>query len=122
MTREDLLQTAKPIIFNFKMNKAFLAGRKSCMRVLVKDSSVTPLDFNVKFRYLGYFDSNFGAFFSRPNADEIHDVMFFEAPYNIGDTLYVKEKTFGTPGGIGNQDLCYALECPCGSAHPEDTA
>ncbi|MEG1366948.1 MAG: hypothetical protein RSC96_06990, partial [Oscillospiraceae bacterium] len=36
MTRQELLQVAKPILFNTEMVKAILKGKKSCTRRVLK--------------------------------------------------------------------------------------
>lgn len=114
MKREELLKIAKPILFNTEMIQAILENRKTVTRRLVKPQ-------------LMEFQENKTAPWDSINhcRDEVFEfkcrnfTSFYSASYQGGDILYVREKTFGTPGGIDNQDLCYATHCPCGLSDAE---
>lgn len=87
MTRAELLQIAKPVLFNTEMVKAILEDRKTATRRLIKDrqylglgKKLTPVEVLKKItsRYKGWTD-----------ADVIN--MNFKEPYMPGDILYVRE-------------------------------
>ena len=87
----------KPIIFSTLMVQAILDGRKTQTRRAIKPNIIEK-------------GTNW---FWNPN----ENVNL--APYKHGDVLWVREKTYGTPNGTDNQDLCYATHCPCGFSDEE---
>lgn len=98
----------KPILFNTEMVQAILEGRKSVTRRSIKlDLGMADTDKNDS-SYLKISDQ-YG------DPQDVKD----SCRYQVGDILYVREKTFGTPRGIDNQDLCYATHCPCGFSDEE---
>lgn len=85
MTRIELLERAKPILFNTEMVRAILGGRKTVTRRVIKSRSPKACGFYVTF------DSN-------NNFEEVYDYDENEAMYespqsrlHIGDILYVRE-------------------------------
>lgn len=92
MTREKLLQIAKPILFNTEMVRAILDGRKGCTRRVVKphpdDRHSYPLGYvtdSTDKKTVGYF--GFGI-------DEYGGSIQYANPpykYKPGDILYVRE-------------------------------
>lgn len=85
MTRSELLERAKPILFNTEMVRAILGGRKTVTRRVIKSRSPKACGFYVTF------DSN-------NNFEEVYDYDENEAMYespqsrlHIGDILYVRE-------------------------------
>lgn len=73
MTRQQALQTAKPILFNTEMVRAILDGRKTVTRLVIKDQHQWELD-------------------------TLTDIFAcIEPPYQVGDILYIRE-TFAQAG------------------------
>ncbi len=107
----------KPILFNTSMVRAILDGHKTVTRRVVKprykdDEGGFQVCTNKATGewWVEKSDWNEGGF----------DIpRYIEPPYQIGDILWVREKTYGKPGGIDNQDLCYATHCHCGLSDEE---
>lgn len=87
MKKEELLQKAKPILFNTDMLRAILDGRKTETRRCVKAKSKNACGFYVTTR------KSDGAFVGVYDYDE--NEMMFESPQTqpayIGDILYARE-------------------------------
>lgn len=81
MTKEQLLEQAKPILFNTDMVQATLDDRKSCTRRVAK--GIVPFDESGKFNALirGEWTGPI------PKAD----VIQLKSKYKSGDILYVRE-------------------------------
>ena len=104
----------KPILFNTDMVRAILDGRKTQTRRIVKTGSYTPLEIGrskfYTFRdelngkpgaWAGFY-CNRDVFVGRDGKLHI-DAVYAKAPYQPGDTLYVRETwapgaTFATEG------------------------
>lgn len=78
MTREELLKTAKPILFNTEMVRAILDGRKSVTRGV---PNCAEKAFKVAIEIKGYFEL----------AHKNGKTVTIRPPYNVGDILYVRE-------------------------------
>ena len=94
MTREELLQIAKPILFNTEMVRAILDGRKTVTRRLIKSQQLIgilpdkckngmPEEFlkEKKFMFKPYCDMT--------DAELIETA--YNPPYQPGDILYIRE-------------------------------
>jgi hypothetical protein len=81
MNREELLKNTKPILFNTQMVQAILEGRKAVTRRIIK-----PQPNNIKMLN-GVFSTGLLKIFYDPDR-----VINIKAPYEVGDTLYVREK------------------------------
>ncbi|MEG0273244.1 MAG: hypothetical protein RR622_08445 [Hydrogenoanaerobacterium sp.] len=88
MNREELLQKAKPILFNTAMVKAILNGKKSCTRRVIK------------LKYVEHA-LNDPVRVERPNISDNTCIRYLcTAPYQVGDILWVRE-TWSDPSGEG---------------------
>lgn len=87
MTKEELLETAKPILFNTEMVQAILNGLKTTTRRCIKAKSKNACGFYVTFResddsFTGVYDyDENGKMFESPQTQ----------PAYKGDILYVRE-------------------------------
>ncbi|MCM1329969.1 MAG: hypothetical protein NC253_11070 [Ruminococcus sp.] len=79
MTRNEILKTAKPILFNSDMVRAILDGRKTVTRRIVKQCHVDKFTIDENGKLLGSFDG----YDIYPTVDD--------CLYQVGDILYVRE-------------------------------
>lgn len=79
MTRAELLQIAKPILFNTEMVKAILEGRKTVTRRLVK------FEGNRNPNWTGYIKDGLTLY------NGTNEPCNKPCPYKVGDILYVRE-------------------------------
>lgn len=91
MTKEQLLEQGKPILFNTEMVRAILDNRKSCTRRIAKGIQESDLG----KPYL-YFDVRKVRGVLTPR-----EIIRRKAPYHPGDILYVRETW---------QDLCLPVK------------
>lgn len=89
MNRYELLQNAKPIIFNDKMNRAVLNGSKTVTRRFIKNYKYaddvpiqTLIDDNGRFKVKDYNYSSLWTF--------VEDYIKAFSKYQIGDILHVR--------------------------------
>jgi len=100
----------KPILFSTEMVRAIQDLRKTQTRRVIKDKDITNwFDIDVDGKPIAYIDQETGDSYPPTH----------RAKYQPGDVLWVREKTYGTPNGTDNQDLCYATHCPCGFSDEE---
>ena len=95
MTREELLQIAKPVLFNTEMTVAILDGRKTVTRRCVKPKSKNACGFYVTFRksdnaFMGVYDYD-------ENERQFDNSQ--TPPACIGDILYIRETWSEWTGG-----------------------
>lgn len=103
----------KPIIFSTLMVQAILDGRKTQTRRIIPEKIIDD--------YYDYDDWCNAVIPRNLPCTREYEHSFFKnrARYQPGDVLWVREKTYGTPNGTDNQDLCYATHCPCGFSDEE---
>ena len=95
MNKVELLQKAKPILFNTEMVQAILENKKTVTRRIVKNAEIEIKNNYVTIQGLdryGEHIDNDSCGFPYTNNEEITRYMNGNyAPYEIGDILYVRE-------------------------------
>ena len=87
MKREELLQVAKPILFNTNMIMAIMDGRKTVTRRLVGEKTcIIRPDQEISKNLKGQFE----LYNITPRCGIPQNVLF-KPPYQPGDILYVRE-------------------------------
>lgn len=105
MTREELLQIAKPILFNTEMVRAILDGMKTVTRRLIKPQPKLRLCYTFAGCNHGTwsYPSNtahefWGEEYKLPDCIKEEDKkMVWNPPYNADDILYVRETWYKDP-------------------------
>lgn len=87
MTRDELLKTAKPILFNTDMVRAILDGRKTVTRRCVKPKSKSAYGFYV---LTNKSDGSFAGVYDYDEDENAFDKPQKQPAYK-GDILYVRE-------------------------------
>lgn len=103
MTREELLQTAKPILFNMDMVRAILDGRKTVTRRVVKPQPEKELWYSLA----GY---GHGKWYEKDNISG----KLWTPPCHADDILYVRETWSDhyvpDEGGKPKLEYCYKAD------------
>ena len=93
MRKEELLEIAKPILFNTEMVKAILEGRKTVTRRVVKfKAGKNP-------NWTGYVKDGLALY------NGTNEPCSLPAPYQVGDILYVRETWCFVPCWQCGQDM-----------------
>ena len=95
--RKDLLQIAKPILFNSKMVLAILDDRKKCTSRAIKpqpQKNMNPAGFVIACTS----PENMGKFMFSTNEQINADFQYIKSPYKKGDILYVREAIWQQAG------------------------
>lgn len=108
MTREELLQTAKPILFNTDMVRAILDGRKTVTRRIWKDWN----------RYaapdMSMYDADKRTYavhtFEDPEHTKKTSIIERRCPICPGDILYVRETWHKYEKRVGKGEGCHIAE------------
>ena len=108
MTREELLQTAKPILFNTEMVRAILDGRKTVTRRIWKDWN----------RYaapdMSMYDADKRTYavhtFEDPEHTKKTSIIERRCPICPGDILYVRETWHKYEKRVGKGEGCHIAE------------
>lgn len=102
MIRKELLERAKPILFNTEMVKAILDGRKTCTRRVVKNTEIEIKDNYIRIYELDRHGERIGNVECGFPYNEEKLIEFMKmnyAPYQVGDILYVRETWREQPVG-----------------------
>lgn len=94
MNKSELLSVAKPILFNTPMVQAILDNRKTVTRRIIKERALSKFNFDSTGKLLGSFDGCD----MYPSTDD--------APYHVGDILYVRETWHKYTKRIGKGESC----------------
>lgn len=103
MTREELLENARPILFNTEMVRAILAGRKTVTRRVMKPQPWKIGEGEYECRHeKGFYDMGGNDWACRQCGCGVIPMKggsYFHAPYQPGDILYVRETWAEWTGG-----------------------
>ena len=103
MNRQEILEGAKPILFNTEMVRAILDGRKTVMRRVMKPQPWEIGDEENECRHEeGFFDkggNNWICLKCLSGVTTLRGGSYFHAPYQLGDILYVRETWSEWVGG-----------------------
>ncbi len=119
MTKSELLQIAKPILFNTDMVQRILSGNKSSTRRICKDGNIFTVP------DMGFYDRRKRTYAVHNYADKDHteklSLVERTCPFCIGDIMYVRETWNTYCDGCLSKDLEEVLGSTCAHSCGENS-
>lgn len=122
MTRQEILKNAKPILFNTEMVRAILDGRKTVTRRVVKVPNYYPhfykLHDNTDGAITGQKNRLYAGFYNDEkifyiDGEKLVDAVYYKAPCETGDILYVRETWSPLHQDKDSKDVCGYMYKAC---------